>query len=386
MANHFDLLEPLGHIGGGPMRVGEQAAIDSVRLAYAAALIQTTKITQVLGAVIELPSVPHDEEYQFHKPSADLPQKRNEPIDLGDKGQTPTSASPAIENEQSRNEPIFIQAPSASPAAEKAIAAGYSDICSDPKPRTNIDAGVKRVLKLVLKRIQKSTDSPHKPMLSDKDAVYMLFTGLISMDIRDSAGNTPLHIAVKLLCSSPQYLIDLSPLHALVASGADINARNSEWKTPLVLAVSHGSAAVTGKLLELGANAEESEYEMLLHVAVQLGSDTICQLILQRGVNVNARNSLERTPLHSAVINMRLKVSGSLIAAGANVEAKDYLQKTALRYAVVVNSVPLTKLLLGHGASPDVADTWGVTPRQEAATKVGAREIVAMFDRMCVTP
>ena len=46
-------------------------------------------------------------------------------------------------------------------------------------------------------------------------------------------------------------------LSVLVASGADINAKNSEGKTPLFLAVSCGSPIVVRQLLEQGANSEE---------------------------------------------------------------------------------------------------------------------------------
>ena len=93
MAKHFDTLEFLGHISGEAMSDG------LVRLADVAVLIQTTKITEVLSAIIKLPLVPRDEEYQFRRRSTNLLQKWNELIGPNDKNQAPTSASFAIGNE-----------------------------------------------------------------------------------------------------------------------------------------------------------------------------------------------------------------------------------------------------------------------------------------------
>ena len=137
----------------------------------------------------------------------------------------------------------------------------YPDAFGNPKKRyPTISPDVKGALKLALKEIQKSTDSPYKPMLSDEDAVYMLLSGVISMDIRDSGGNTPLHVAVRWFSRYRAYnKISPSPLRLLVASGADIDAKNSMGKTPLYLAVGYGSSTVSRKLLELGANVEEPD-------------------------------------------------------------------------------------------------------------------------------
>ena len=109
MAKQFDLLESPDHIDGETVLVGEQAAVNSIRLAEVEALMQATKIAEVSGAIIELPSVPHDEEYQFCKRSANPLRKWNEPIGPSDTEQTPTSASLVIRNEGgNQNGPISV--------------------------------------------------------------------------------------------------------------------------------------------------------------------------------------------------------------------------------------------------------------------------------------
>lgn len=83
--------------------------------------------------------------------------------------------------------------------AGEASASRYPDAFGSPKLHTNIDADLKRVLESALKRIQIITDSPYKPMHRNKGVVGVLVSGLIGMGIRDSAGNTPLHILVNQL-------------------------------------------------------------------------------------------------------------------------------------------------------------------------------------------
>ena len=296
----------------------------------------------------------------------------------------------------------------------------YSDALSDPKPSTIIDPGLKRYLGQVLEEIHKSTSSPDKPKLREKGAVQMLLTGGIDRDIRDSAGNTPLHIAVRR--SSLSFPVArFNSFHALVDSGADIEAKNSQGETPLFLAVSRSSAKDTRKLLELGASVEapnldgirplmkavrlgnktlvelllgqgafvgsilvEQEPITPLHVAAQLESDVICQLILREKADVNARDFLQQTPLHKAARGRRLSAASSLISAGADIEARDVEERTPLYYAVAGNSVPLAKLLLVRGADSLVLDKSGISLR-EVAERANAPGMAFMFDTVRVT-
>jgi ankyrin repeat protein len=276
------------------------------------------------------------------------------------------------------------------------------------------------MLEGVLQEIQASTESPQKPMLGDKDAVQMLFDGVIRMNIRDSAGSTPLHIAASRRSQmTPSGDAASLAVHALVTLGAAIDAKNSQGKTPLLVAVDYGRYAIAQKLLELGANIEEPDFDghrplilavgrgnpslvqlllangaytgtvqvkqksaTPLHWAAEAGSNSIVQEILGKGADVNAQDFLDQTPLHRAVIKEHLDVANTLILAGANVGATDTTQRTALHHAVAKSSVPLVKLLLDHGANPDVEDYWFDSPRREAkrANVVGMVNAFAKAD------
>jgi ankyrin repeat protein len=101
-------------------------------------------------------------------------------------------------------------------------------------------------------------------MLSDRGTVQMLFDGVISMSIWDSGGNTLLYIvASRRSQMTPSRDAAPPPLaiHALVTSGAAIDAKNFKGETALLVAVNDARYAAAQKLLELGASLEEPRFD-----------------------------------------------------------------------------------------------------------------------------
>jgi ankyrin repeat protein len=272
------------------------------------------------------------------------------------------------------------------------------------------------MLEGVLLEIQAGADSPQKPALGDKGAVQMLFDGDISTGIQDSAGNTALHIVASRRSQMTPFGDAASlTVHALVASGAAIDAKNSQGMTALLVAVDYGRYEVSQTLLKLGASIEEPDsdgrrplliaagwgnvslVQLLLangaytgtvqvqqmpiaplHWAADLGLDLIVRKLLEKGADASAEDFYSRTPLHRAVMNEHLGVATSLILAGADVSARDFMRRTALHHAVTKSSAPLVKLLLGHGADPDAQDKWCGSPRRQA-NRANLDEMVDAF-------
>ncbi|KAB8079278.1 ankyrin repeat-containing domain protein [Aspergillus leporis] len=91
------------------------------------------------------------------------------------------------------------------------------------------------------------------------------------------------------------------------------------------------------------------------HNTVYTGPERVVALLLQRGVNVNVRNSRGQTPLHIAAQNGQLDVVRLLLASQQiDVNARDQQGSTPLHLASEKGHVEVVQLLVAHGARLDV--------------------------------
>jgi len=89
----------------------------------------------------------------------------------------------------------------------------------------------------------------------------------------------------------------------LLSYGADIEERNKEGRTALMLVTEQGNVPTVRYLLDHGAhlNAHDLEDETPLHLAVDEDNQPVVTLLLKRGAKVNARNAAGETPLDRAL-------------------------------------------------------------------------------------
>lgn len=73
----------------------------------------------------------------------------------------------------------------------------------------------------------------------------------------------------------------------------------------------------------------------LLHAASYDGQTAIIELLIELGADVNAKESNGRTPLHHAANNGHLEVIELLVRCGADLEASDGEGMTALKWAKI---------------------------------------------------
>jgi ankyrin repeat protein len=118
----------------------------------------------------------------------------------------------------------------------------------------------------------------------------------------------------------------------LLQHGADAEARDRDGRTPLHVALANGKIPVAQLLLQHGA---DDDLQALLQDLVRSDSadrDAV-DLLVGRGVDINALGPDGKAPLHLAVTNGYVKLAKRLITAGADVNLPDADGSTPLALA-----------------------------------------------------
>lgn len=191
---------------------------------------------------------------------------------------------------------------------------------------------------------------------------------------------------------------DLEILKQIVALGADVNAPDTQYWSPVAIAVSKENKAALEFLIAHGAKlpteaeAEDSLVQIALsrqnwelahwlidqgvratiHQAAEAGHMLQLQEHLRRRVDIDTPDIIHRTPLFLAVTSGPLGSAEFLLHSGADpnlAEAAfgpDYGGETALHEAVKASAAEMVRLLVAHGADPEAKNASGESSRQLA--------------------
>lgn len=149
----------------------------------------------------------------------------------------------------------------------------------------------------------------------------------------------------------------------LIENGANVNARDKEGRTPLmVLAFHHDNIEIVRALLDGGADIEtnDNSADTPIIEAAWGGRPNLTKLLIEKGAKVNAQSANGKTPLHWASENLpnrspsitaegRLAVVQILLENKANVNAKDSQGYTPLDLATKSEKSDIASLLKKHG-------------------------------------
>lgn len=138
------------------------------------------------------------------------------------------------------------------------------------------------------------------------------------------------------------------------AGGGAGTIRASRGETDLMRVAAKGETDTVQALLAKGAdiNAKDKDgWTALIHAAAEGQIDTV-KALLAKGADVNVKANDGRTALMHAVSRGHITAVRTLLTKGADVNARDKAGKTALSLAETFNLTEILKLLKKAGAKP----------------------------------
>lgn len=163
-------------------------------------------------------------------------------------------------------------------------------------------------------------------------------------------------------------------------AGADIEARDSRQRTPLLLAATNDRVAVARLLVALGADPDalDDRHDTPWLVTGVTGSVAMLEALLPAGPDLRIRNRFGGTSLIPASERGHVDYVERVLQTDIDVNHVNDLGWTALLEAVILGDggpqhQQIVRLLLDAGADPTIADNDGRTARQHARTRGHAK-------------
>jgi ankyrin repeat protein/CHAT domain-containing protein len=194
----------------------------------------------------------------------------------------------------------------------------------------------------------------------DTETIKFLIDNGADVNAKDKNGYTALMVAVK------HDHIELVKL--LIDKGVDVNVKHKGNKTALMSAAKRGNTETVKLLIDKDAdvNAKDKKGKTALMIAARLGNTKTVKLLIDKGADVNAKDSSDYTTLMRAVRLGNTEIVKLLIENGADVNAKNKADRTALMSSVVFKKAETTALLLEYGADINDMDKFGFTTLMKA--------------------
>jgi Carboxypeptidase regulatory-like domain/Ankyrin repeats (3 copies) len=192
--------------------------------------------------------------------------------------------------------------------------------------------------------------SPTQPLVKaasadDLTAVNQVLTENPNANIRDEAtGANALECAVR---NGNREIIQV-----LLWAKADVNSRDSNGQTPLMMIDEQSTTDLVWDLLSAGAkvNLHDRDGETALMAAAMVNNTEVLKTLLDAGAKVNVTTNDGVTALMLAADEGHVNNVRLLILAGAEINARDKTGKTALEYAQENDHAIVVRLLKQHGA------------------------------------
>jgi ankyrin repeat protein/mono/diheme cytochrome c family protein len=220
---------------------------------------------------------------------------------------------------------------------------------------------------------------------ADAQAVRKLIENGADVNARDAEGNTPLILAS--FYAGPQCV------ELLLENGADPNAANRSGVTALIRAATNYKK--TRLLIDAGAKVGVRTADLgntpLILAARRAGNSRTVQLLLERGASAAESDEAGISPIMAGAASGDLETVRLLLDAGAmagdfpesnrsKAAARAAGYRTPLMWAAYHNNLPMIRLLLERGADPNQATIYG-NPLSQACWNDSVEAAKILIDR-----
>ena len=177
----------------------------------------------------------------------------------------------------------------------------------------------------------------------------------------------------------------LDALRALLKAGASV-AVDQDGESILAVAAHEGHAAVVDALIAAGADVNAKNKDGLSPLMMAAGSNRVgaVRALVSKGAEVNATNNDGATALIAAAYGGYAQSTEALLASGAKTDVRDRAGRTALMASALGGNAAVTSLLIEHKADPLVEDENDMNALVYAAS-TGHDEVVAVLRKAGVT-
>eukprot|EP00057_Strongylocentrotus_purpuratus_P000774 XP_001183012.1 PREDICTED: rabankyrin-5 [Strongylocentrotus purpuratus] len=244
-----------------------------------------------------------------------------------------------------------------------------------------------------------------------EQVVQCLIEHQADINAKDAEGRTPLHIAISnqhptiisLIMSHPVLDLTLRDKGGLTPFAAALTFKNNKAAQAILdrepraaeqldnkgrnflhVAVEKSDIESVLFLISVRANVtsriQDSSQLTPLHLAVQAGSEIIVRNLLLAGASVMALNNHKQNGLHMAATKDHSTICSILIENGINVDAKDDNNNSALHIAVQYGNLNSARVLLTESSiDAEAFNTRGQTP-MHLLGQYGRDNAAAIFD------
>lgn len=166
----------------------------------------------------------------------------------------------------------------------------------------------------------------------------------------------------------------------LIQYGADVNAKGSYGRTPLIYGASSARMPDMVKFLidsgaDVNATNDSGENALFELITREESNSEIAKILLDNGIKKDLRNSSKMTALHWAAFCGKINIIEVLLEYGFDIEDKDSFGNTPIIKAMSQNKIDAVKFLFNKGARPDSQGQAGFS-LLEYATRRGDKDFV----------